>query len=247
MSILLNTIIFIAITLFLTCCSYTEYPVEMIHVKGGSFFMGSEDVDADRDEMPVHEVQLKDFYIGKYEVTQAQWKNIMGKNPSYFRGDNLPVECVSFNDVQKFIKKLNSKTGEHYRLPTEAEWEYAAKGGYLNKNHTYSGSDKLQEIAWYVENSDSSTHVCGNKLPNELGIYDMCGNVHEWCSNQYDSLNYVYPHKILEKHTKYTKYVFRGGSWISKDRYCRIANRNHNFGNIRNFSLGFRLAKNSDK
>lgn len=219
----------------------------MIYVEGGSFFMGSKDVNADKDEMPVHEVQIENFYIGKYEITQAQWKYIMGKNPSYFRGDNLPVECVSLKDVLKFIKKLNSKTGRHYRLPTEAEWEYAAKGGHLSRNYKYSGSDTLQKIAWYAENSDSVTHICGSKQPNELGIYDMCGNVHEWCSNQYDSLSYTYPHKNFEKHVRLKKYVFRGGSWFSKSKYCRIANRNHNFENIRNFSLGFRLAEDSNK
>lgn len=159
----------------------------MVYIEGGSFQMGSEDVEADDDEVPVHEVQIKNFYIGKYEITQAQWKNIMGKNPSYFRGDDFPVECVSWEDVQRFIKRLNAKTGKHYRLPTEAEWEYAAKGGNLSKNYKYSGSDTLQEIAWYIENSDSLSHICGNKQPNELGIHDMCGNVHEWCSNRYDS------------------------------------------------------------
>lgn len=186
----------------------------MVYIEGGSFQMGSEDVEADDDEVPVHEVQIKNFYIGKYEITQAQWKNIMGKNPSYFRGDDFPVECVSWEDVQRFIKRLNAKTGKHYRLPTEAEWEYAAKGGNLSKNYKYSGSDTLQEIAWYIENSDSLSHICGNKQPNELGIHDMCGNVHEWCSNRYDSLSYT--GNILKNQSILVEYVFRGGSWLSK-------------------------------
>ncbi len=215
----------------------------MVYIEGGSFQMGSEDVEADDDEVPVHEVQIKNFYIGKYEITQAQWKNIMGKNPSYFRGDDFPVECVSWEDVQRFIKRLNAKTGKHYRLPTEAEWEYAAKGGNLSKNYKYSGSDALQEIAWYIENSDSLSHICGNKQPNELGIHDMCGNVHEWCSNRYDSLSYT--GNILKNQSILVEYVFRGGSWLSKKKYCRISNRNHCLKNIRHFSLGFRLAEDS--
>ena len=150
---------------------------------------------------------IKGFFIGRYEVTQAQWQSIMGSNPSYFKGDSLPVEMVSWNDVQEFLEKLNEKTGRSYRLPTEIEWRYAAKGGTNNDTCEYAGSNNVEEVAWYWENSDKRTHTVGIKKPNSLGIYDMSGNVWEWCQDLWESPYHVY----------------RGGSWGDKALHCRVA------------------------
>jgi len=152
----------------------------MVFVEGGTFMMGAtseQESDAFDWEKPAHRVTLSDFYIGKYEVTQAQWKAVMGSNPSYFKGDNLPVERVSWGDCQEFIRKLNERTGLTFRLPTEAEWDYAARGGNRSRGYKYSGSDDPDEVAWYWDNSGIKTHPVGQKRANELGLYDMSGNV----------------------------------------------------------------------
>ena len=157
---------------------------DMVYVEGGTFTMGAtseQGSDVKDNEKPAHSVTLSSYYIGKYEVTQKQWVEIMGSNPSHFEGDNLPVEMVSWNDVQVFLRRLNAKTGKRYRLPTEAEWEYAARGGNRSRGYKYSGSNDIGTVAWY----DNSTHPVGSKLPNELGIYDMTGNVKEFCSDRY--------------------------------------------------------------
>jgi hypothetical protein len=146
---------------------------DMIEVEGGTFQMGSDDADAYDDEKPVHSETVSTFRIGKTEVTQALWTAVMGSNPSWFQGDELPVERVSWNDCKTFISKLNSLTGENFRLPTEAEWEYAARGGNKSRGYKYSGSNSLGEVAWYRDNSGSKTHSVASKSPNELGIYDM--------------------------------------------------------------------------
>ena len=154
--------------------------IEMVKVEAGTFMMGatSEMQNSGDNEKPVHQVTLtKDYYMGKYEVTQALWKAVMGRKPSYFEGDNLPVESVSWDDCQKFINKLNSKTGRKFRLPTEAEWEYAARGGKKSRGYQYSGSNSISDVAWYTENSGRKTHPVGTKQSNELGLYDMAGNV----------------------------------------------------------------------
>ena len=157
---------------------------KMIAVKGGTFQMGSDDVFD--DVKPVHQVTLSDYYIGETEVTQELWSAVMGSNHSYFTGNmQRPVEWVSWNDCQTFISKLNQLTGETFRLPTEAQWEYAARGGNKSKGYTYSGSNEIDEVAWYRDNSDTTTHPVQTKAPNELGIYDMSGNVWEWCSDWY--------------------------------------------------------------
>ena len=162
---------------------------DMEEVRGGTFRMGAtseQGSEADSEEKPVHSVTLSGYYIGKTEVTQALWKAVMGSNPSYFKGDNLPVECVSWNDCQEFIRKLNALTGQNFRLPTEAEWEFACRGGNNSRGYKYSGSNYIDNVAWYDGNSGDKTHPVATKLPNELGIYDMSGNVSEWCSDWYE-------------------------------------------------------------
>jgi len=222
----------------------------MVFVKAGTFQMGSN--DGQSDEKPIHTVTIDDFYIGKYEVTQKQWKEIMGtstslSNPSNFKGDNLPVEQVSWIDVQYFIKKLNQKTGKKYRLPTEAEWEYAARGGvetiHESSQTKYAGSNNIDNVAWYTSNSGSKTHAVGTKQPNELGIYDMSGNVWEWCNDWYGGSYYKNrPQNNPKGASSSSERVNRGGSWTNDSVYCRVANRigyspTYIFG-----TLGFRLA-----
>ena len=163
--------------------------IEMVRVEAGTFTMGAtpEMEEPWDDEKPAHQVTLtNNYYIGKYEVTQALWKAVMGKNPSYFKGDNMPVEQVSWNDCQKFISKLNKITGKTFRLPTEAEWEYAARGGKKSRGYKYSGSNNLSDVAWY---DGGETLSVGLKQPNELGIYDMSGNVWEWCQDLFGKYN----------------------------------------------------------
>jgi formylglycine-generating enzyme required for sulfatase activity len=165
--------------------------IEMILVRGGTFRMGDTDGQGGDNEKPVHNVTLRDFYIGKYPVTQKQWVQVMGSNHSNFKGDDLPVEQVSWNNVQEIIKELNAKTGKKYRLPTEAEWEYAARGGNKSKGYKYSGSNDIDKVAWYADNSGNKTHPVGTKAPNELGIYDMSGNVWEWVNDKYGGKYWV--------------------------------------------------------
>ncbi len=165
---------------------------QMVLVEGGTFTMGCTDEqvgDCNDDEKPAHQVTVSNFQIGKYEVTQAEWKAVMGNNPSEFKNcDHCPVHLVSWNDVQEFIKKLNQKTGKNYRLPTEAEWEYAARGGQKSNKTEFAGSQNLDAVGWYDHNSDSKPHPVGGKAPNELGIYDMSGNVWEWCADWYGAV-----------------------------------------------------------
>ena len=213
--------------------------IEMVYVAGGTFMMGAtseQGSDAAYDEKPAHNVTVSSFYIGKYEVTQKQWVEIMGSNPSYFKGDNLPVEQVSWNDIQDFIKKLNAKTGKNYRLPTEAEWEFAARGGNNSRGYKYSGSNTLSNVAWYTDNSGSKTHPVGTKSPNELGIYDMSGNVNEWCSDWYGS------YSSNSRRSSGSYRVMRGGSWGIHAWSCRVSYRGYGSPGDRYGSDGFRLA-----
>jgi len=171
---------------------------------------------------------IKGFFMGRFEVTQAQWQTIMGSNPSNFKGDNLPVEMVNWNDVKEFLKKLNEKIGRGYRLPTEAEWEYAAKGGTNNNTYEYAGSNNIGEVAWYNDNSGSITHAVGTKKPNALEIYDMSGNVWEWCEDCWDS--------------SCSYRVARGGCWSTYASACRVAaSRNYDRPGSRSTYLGFRV------
>ena len=159
---------------------------EMVEVRGGTFRMGAtseQGSDACDWEKPVHSVTLSGYNIGKTEVTQELWQAVMGSNPSRFKGDNMPVECVSWDDCQEFIRKLNSLTSQNFRLPTEAEWEFACRGGNNSRGYKYSGSNYIDNVAWYDGNSGDKTHPVATKSPNELGIYDMSGNVWEWCND----------------------------------------------------------------
>ena len=216
---------------------------EMVFVEGGTFTMGAtaeQGSDAYSNESPTHSVTLSSYYIGRYEVTQAQWRAVMGSNPSRFTGDNLPVEQVTWNDVQEFITKLNQRTGKTFRLPTEAEWEYAARGGNKSKGYKYSGSNTIGDVAWYCNNSSDTTHPVGQKAPNELGIYDMTGNVYEWCQDWYGS--YSADSQTNPTGPSSGSYrVLRGGGWSSNARYCRVSYRSYdnpvNWGS----TYGFRL------
>lgn len=212
----------------------------MVAVEGGTFQMGSDDSDAYSDEKPVHSVTLSDYYIGETEVTQALWKAVMGSNPSYFVGDNLPVERVNWDDCQEFIEKLNQKTGANFRLPTEAQWEFAARGGTKSKGYKYSGSDNVGEVAWYNDISDKTTHNIKTKQANELGIYDMSGNVWEWCQDWYDSYSSDAQTNPTGPSSGSNR-VYRGGSWYFFARFCRSSGRNSITPSGRGYYLGLRL------
>ena len=196
------------------------------------------------DEKPVHKVTVGDFYIGKYEVTQAEWKAVMGNNPSKFKGDDLPVANVSWNDIQKFLKKLNKLTGYTYRLPTEAEWEYAARGGNKSKGYKYAGSNDVDKVAWHYANSGNKTHPVGTKQPNELGIYDMSGNVWEWCNDWYYEKYYkISPTNNPTGLLRGEQRVLRSGSWNYSNYGCRVADRSLNYPPSSYSYSGFRLVR----
>jgi formylglycine-generating enzyme required for sulfatase activity len=218
---------------------------EMIVVQGGTFSMGHNNFDEDK---PAHTVTVNNFFIGKYEITQKQWRSVMGKDPMHlaFVGcDDCPVERVSWLDIQEFLQKLNALTGKNYRLPTEAEWEYAAKGGNKSKNYKYSGSDNIEEVAWCGNTSDSKTHPIGTKKANELGIHDMTGNVWEWCNDWYDKNYYTYsPPKNPQGPASGSTRVIRGGSWVNYPTISRVTFRDINIPTYWNNAVGFRVARN---
>lgn len=228
--------------------------IEMVKVEAGTFMMGAtpEMKNPEDDEKPAHRVVLtKDYYLGKYEVSQALWQAVTGSNPSKFKDENLPVECVSWDDCMAFISKLNDMTGRNFRLPTEAEWEYAARGGKRNHGFQYSGGNNLADYAWFDKNSESKTHVIGTKLPNELGIFDMSGNVLEWCQDWHQdwSKSKVFSSSIQTNpicQTGEKGHVIRGGCWATDANYCRSSYRNiflySNGKNGRNSWVGLRLA-----
>ena len=218
--------------------SFTMLPVE-----GGTFTMGATEEMAFpfKDEKPTHQVTLSSYYMGETEVTQALWTAVMGSNPSHFKGDDLPVETVSWNDCQTFLTKLNALTGRTFRLPTEAEWEYAARGGSKSGGTQFSGSSNLDEVAWYNGNSGSKTHAVKTKKANELGLYDMSGNVWEWCQDRYGKYSrraQMNPTGPIGGSTR----VIRGGEWHFEACHCRSSFRlNIPPGNGSSY-LGFRLA-----
>ena len=223
----------------------------MVHVKGGTFTMGCKDgrdTECYGDEKPAHTVRLNDFYIGETEVTQKQWRAVMGSDPSNlgFPGcDDCPVENVSWNDIQDFISKLNARSGSgRYRLPTEAEWEYAARGGAYSRNYAYAGSNDADRVAWYNSNSGKKTRPVKGKDPNKLGLYDMSGNVWEWCADCW--------HDTYEGHptdgSAWTsgscdRRVLRGGSWGNNDWNVRVSDRSYSGPDSRYDFGGFRLAR----
>lgn len=209
----------------------------MVYVSGGTFIMGG---DESSDQTPTHSVTLSSYYICKYEVTQALWRAVMGSNPSKFKGDNLPVEQVSWNDCQTFINRLNNYTGRNFRLPTEAEWEFAARGGNYSRHYKYSGSNYISDVAWYCDNSGNRTHPVGTKQANELGLYDMSGNVWEWCSDRYGSYS-SYSQSNPTGATSGFGRVERGGNWCGLARYCCSSHRSYYAPGYSNRGLGLRL------
>ncbi len=232
-----------------TCFSlYAQVPeIDMVFVQGGEFVMGQTDPKDDDwmyNERPDHLVILNDFYISKYEVTQALWKAVMGKNPSKYVGDSLPVTCVSWYDARDFVLRLSKMTGKKFRLPTEAEWEYAARGGAYRQNYLYSGSDTLGKVAWWRQNSKRRPHAVGTRQPNELGIYDMSGNVYEWCHDGYEF--YVTDlggniHNPTGNDFAMRK-IYRGGCTTSFSDRCRVTSRNADAPYMTAHFIGFRIA-----
>lgn len=210
--------------------------LKMIYVEGGTFAMGS--TSGESNEKPVHNVTLDSYYIGETEITQAQWRAVMGSNPSYYTGDNRPVERVSWNDAQTFCKRLSELTGKHYVLPTEAQWEYAARGGNKSKGYTYSGSNSVDEVAKY--NSSGGHANVKSKKPNELGIYDMSGNVREWCSDWYGSYSSS-SQTNPQGPSSGSDRVLRGGSSGSLASNCRVTNRDYYIPSYTGNVLGFRV------
>ncbi len=227
----------------LTCailvgCKHDVYNIGMVYISGGNFLMGSEEIDADPDERPIHSVYVKDFYLAKYEVSQELWKAVMIHNPSRHRGLDYPVENVSWDDCQKFIEKLNNITGKNYRLPTEEEWEYAVSLSCktINKANITSYVWCRASVGKQTRTNITS-HKVGSLKSDYLGLYDIIGNINEWCSNSYDSLSYIkgFSNENDEK-------VFRGGCFANEEKYLRPTNRNHINRHTRHYTLGLRLA-----
>jgi len=240
-----------------------QYGIEMLYVQGGTFMMGctpEQGNECDEREKPAHEVTVSDFYIGKYEVTQNQWREIMGMDlreqikiatgiqaPLSGKTDNHPMYYISWEDALEFIEKLNETTGKSYRLPTEAEWEYAARGGNQSSGYKYSGSNDVGAVSWYSDNSKSRTHPVGTKEANELGVHDMSGNVNEWVSDWYG--DYSDDTQIDPSGPEMGKYpyrVFRGGSWFNGAWYSRVSYRNAGGIRGRTGEMGLRLALSSN-
>jgi formylglycine-generating enzyme required for sulfatase activity len=224
----------------------------MVPVEGGTFSMGAtaeQGSDGIDRELPVHEVTLSSFYIAQTEVTQALWQAVMGDNPSHFTGDLLPVENVSWNDCQQFVAALNDLTGQKFRLPTEAEWEFAARGGNESEGFKYAGSNNLPTVGWYSYNDSwqlrgtgaYGTHPVATRNPNELMLYDMSGNVHEWCQDwfgNYSTGAQTNPTGPVSG----TSRVYRGGSWYFDEWFCRVSFRNGVVPTYRSYGIGLRLA-----
>ncbi len=217
--------------------------MNMVWVTGGTFIMG--DNMGELDEKPAREVVINGFAMSKYPVTQRQWEVIMGFNNSDYKAcTECPIDNVSWKDAQEFIRRLNLMSGKHYTLPTEAEWEFAAKGGGGNKSYIFSGSDNIEVVAWHAGNSERRPHVVGEKAPNQLGLYDMTGNMWEWCQDKYGRFYY-------EENIKYSPEgpkdgvgrVRRGGSWFTSAKNCRNSSRSHVNEDYKDNSVTIRLAQ----
>ncbi len=229
--------------------------MKMIWVEGGDFLMGctGEQENCYNDEAVVRRVTLDGFYIGTFEVTQSQWEQVMGTSISQQRdktslswamyGDsaNSPMYYVNWNEAMEFCRRLSIKTGRHYGLPSEAQWEYAARGGQKSDKTQFSGSNSSNLVAWDNSNSKSTSHPCGQKQPNELGIYDMSGNVQEWCSDNYVSTYDVNNINNPLVSTEGSFHVIRGGSWTQTSRECRVSCRHHEMSSFSYYNLGFRV------
>lgn len=224
----------------------------MVKVDGGFFLMGAQHTDVQGDgydseaqdnESPVHEVRLNDYYIGKYEITQREWSVIMGYDLTwsdlYGQGSQMPAYGVSWEKANAFVEQLNAMTNLSFRLPTEAQWEYAARGGCLSQHYRYSGSNAVDEVAWHITNSGNMLHNVGLKFPNELGLYDMSGSLWEWCLDSYGP--YTEAVSLNPLVTSGSPYVLRGGSWNYLPSYCRVTCRDAFEGNAVSISVGFRV------
>jgi len=227
--------------------TFTMVPVEV-----GTFMMGATEEqgsNASDREKPVHQVTVSSYYIGRTEVTQALWTAVMGDNPSYFISPEFPVERVSWDACQQFIAALNELTGRNFRLPTEAEWEFAARGGNQSEGYKYAGSDDLSSVGWYSGNDSwmlrgtgaYGTHEVATRMPNELELYDMSGNVHEWCQDWYGSYS-IEEQVDPTGPASGTGRVYRGGSWYFDEWFCRVAFRNSVVPTYTSYGIGFRLA-----
>ncbi len=226
----------------MTSSSFNDFLPTMISVQGGIFLMGSE---TGRDsEKPVREVLIDNFELAQIPVNQALWIAVMGENPSKFKGHFRPVERVSWDMVQQFIAKLNKELGESFRLPSEAEWEYAARGGVHLSDFLYAGSNRLEEVGWFHGNSHGETKPLGLKLPNALGFYDMSGNVWEWCQDKWHN---HYKHAPLSSQAWETgdsvARVVRGGTWFDDSQYCQISFRSLYHPTLTHFNMGCRLSR----
>ena len=231
--------------------------LDLCPIAGGEFIMGDDNSEYD-DEKPAHPVRVSDFYMGKFPVTQQLWQEVTDDNPSDFKGERRPVETVSWEDAQDFLDKLTARAdvqafisqlnpqGTEFRLPTEAEWEFAARGGIYSQGYTYAGSDRLKQVGWYGENSDDQTHEVGELLANELGLHDMSGNVWEWCQDWFSDKYYEECHKRGTVENPQgpdsgTLRVLRGGSWFLHPVRCRSVYRIRLDPGSRSVTFGFRL------
>lgn len=217
---------------------------EMVRVEGGTFTMGSNRGVA--DEKPTHIVSLSTFEIGKYEVTQRQWSSVMGEGHAFFHADcdSCPADNVSYLKISEFLLKLNQLTGQHFRLPTEAEWEFAARGGNRSHGFRYSGSNIVDSVAWKPGNAGNISHPVGLLKPNELGIHDMSGNVWEWCSDLYQPDFYQFsPKENPQGPVTGTRYVIRGGSWYFDSTGLQVTDRDKSTPEVRYGYVGFRLCR----